>query len=172
MLILRCTRKLLPKGLAISGPAPTPTAPLGEWYANRVPVPFRGRGLVMYTNAATLLTVVAPGRELHTTLPVFRQRLPALLGRLHLPAPWVERHRAAADEVWTGPTTDRRVLGSMNDFANGIWWQAEAHRSWADVDLDAIELRLAQTPMSMLGEGKGLGFPCDILAALVFATPG
>ena len=153
MLILRCTRKLLERaGTSAPAEPPAPTAPLGEWYVNRVRVPFRGQGVVMYTNAATLLTVLAPGRELRTTLPAFQRRLPALMARLGLSAACVDQHRRAAAEVWTGPTASRHLLGSMNDFGRAIWFHGMAVRTFDRFDLDVMELRLAETPMRVDGE--------------------
>ena len=150
-MILRCTQRLLKGiGLPIVADPPAPAAALGEWYANTVALPFTGRWLVMYTSASTLLTVVAPGRAIRTTLPAFRQRLPALLRRLGLPDGWVDAQARAAEEVFVARTSNRRVLGSMNDLANQIWFVAAEQHSFQALDLESLELELAEVPLSMI----------------------
>ena len=151
-MILRCTQRLLKGiGFPIVADPPAPEAALGEWYANAVALPFTGRWLVMYTSASTLLTVVAPGRAVRTTLPVFRERLPRLLRRLGLPEEWVDAQARAVEEVFIARTNNRRVLGSMNELAYLVWFAAADHRAFQTLDLDGLELELADVPLSMLG---------------------
>jgi hypothetical protein len=151
-MIFRCTQRLL-KGtkLPITAETPESAAALGEWYVNIVPVPFAGRSLVLYTNPTTLVCVVAPGRALHTTLPTFRNRLPALLRRLELPGEWIDAQLSDLSETIVARTNNRRVLGSMNDLATQIWFEAERYRSFEGIDLDRLEVKLADNPHGMLG---------------------
>ena len=109
MVLIRATRRLL-KGAAIStdDDLPPDVGPLGEWYANPVSLPAPGRWLVLFTSADTLVSVVAPGRSLRTTLPVFERRLPLLLRRLGLPEPWVQARADAFGEVHVAARTMRR----------------------------------------------------------------
>jgi hypothetical protein len=149
-MILRCTQRLL-KGSGIQltpEPRPEPAA-LGEWFANAVPLPMPGRWVVMYTNARTLLTVLTAGRVIRTTLPAFRERLPRLLARLRLPPDWIDAQAAALDLVYFARTNDRRVLGSMNDFAGTIQYEIQ-HFGPGWFNLDRMELRLADDPMTFL----------------------
>jgi hypothetical protein len=104
----------------------------------------------MYTNARTLLTVVTIGRAIRTTLPAFRERLPKLLARLACPPEWIREQTAALDPVHFTRTNDRRVLGSMNELAYGIWFDAHRLGTYDRFDPDRFELRLAETPMSFL----------------------
>lgn len=151
MILLRATQRLLKQGgISMVPEPPLPTTILGEWYANVVPLPFPGRWIVMYTSANTLLTVVTSGRGLRTTLPVFQQRMPALLRRLRLPDPWVQAQANALEEVYVTRTNNRRVLGSMNDLAYQIRIAAEVTRSFERLDFDCLELDLAEVPLSML----------------------
>jgi hypothetical protein len=122
---------------------PAPTAALGEWYANAIALPFRGRSLVVFVQGTALLSVVAPGRVLGTTVPVFMQRLPLLLRRLELPQPWIESQAAALTSLCFARTASRSVLGSMNDIAEQIRAEAEWARSFDRLDLDRLEERLA-----------------------------
>lgn len=168
MMILRCTQRILKSArLAVESDPPPPDAPLGEWYVNVVPLPFRGRSAVMYTSADTLLTVLAFGRSLRTTLPVFQARLPGLLESLDLPAGWVAPHAAAAREVRVARTDNRRVLGSMTDFAYLVWSYVERWAVFEEVDLGWVELQLADAPMSMLSYLN----PRAAVETLVFGAP-
>jgi len=151
-MILRCTQKLL----EASGSKPEeveiePEGLLGEWYANTVALPFRGRSVVMFTSASTLLTVVAPGKVLRTTVPVFRERLPALLHRIGLPAEWVARQRIGLDEVRVTKTRDRHVLGCMNDLAYMLQIHTEDDHSFDRIDWDGLENRLSRNLLSYQG---------------------
>lgn len=167
MIVLRCTQRLLKaSGIKPVEEPPAPTAPLGEWYANIVSLPFRGRSLVVFVHGGTLLSVVAPGRVLGTTVPTFRRRLPNLLQRLDLPQPWVDAHTAALSEVCFARTASRSVLGSMNDIAVQIWVDAESVRSFDQLDLDRLESRLAGVIFGALA----YRCPIDALAELVQGT--
>ena len=151
MILLRATQRLLKhRGISVVTEPPPPTAALGEWHVNAVPLPFPGRWLVLYTSTNTLLTVVAPGKGLRTTVPIFRERLPALLRRLRLPDRWVQAQADALEEICVARTNNRRVLGSMNDLAYQIRLAAEAERSFQQLDLDRLEMYLAEVPLSML----------------------
>jgi hypothetical protein len=169
MIVLRCTRRLLKgSGFLVVAEPPASDLPLGEWYADVVPLPFPGRSVVMYTSSKTLLTVVAPGRALRTTIPIFQQRLPALLSRLQLPAAWVARHAAGASEVCIARTDNRQVLGSMNELAYMMVALAEDASSFGELDLDGLELRLSDTLMGMFGYGR----PANITAELARQSTG
>jgi|GEM_PF-1499446 len=155
MLLIRCTQRLLKASKSTPEEDPAPAeGPLGEWYANVAPLPFAGRWVVMFTHAQTLLTVVAPGRVLRTTVPVFQQRLPELLRRLEIAEEWIAEHAPGEGEVRVARTDDRRVLGSMNDLANGIWYAADEAPSFDRLDLGALERELATTRLGFLGMGS------------------
>jgi DNA-binding transcriptional LysR family regulator len=162
-MILRCTQRVLKGiGLPIVADPPAQEAALGEWYANSLALPFSGRWLVLYTSASTLLTVTAPGRAIRPTLPVFRERLPRLLRRLGLPDAWVDAQVRAARDVTVARTKDRRVIGTMNEIADLVWFMAEEHHSFHTLDLDRVELKLARVPHGMLR----YRFPIHVAEAL------
>ena len=90
--------------------------------------------------------------------------LASLLERLDVPPECISREIAAMQPVSFGRATNRRVLGSMNDFA----LQASHYLTRGD-DLAAIAVRLSHTPMSAIGERPAhLGFP-DMLARALLA---
>ena len=172
MVLLRGTRRLLKGASALLSDGPLPeVGPLGTWYANTVALPYPGRSLVLFTAADTMLSVVASGRSLRTTLPVFRRRVPILLLRLGLPGGWIQ---ARADDLADihiaragAQTLDRTVLGTMTDASYQIWAEAEAAGTFEGLDLDRVEERLARVPLGALrSERSSHGFPSDAVAEL------
>jgi hypothetical protein len=117
------------------------------------------------TSERCLLTMLLPARELRTSLvPNLHASLRSLLERLDVPEEQVSRELGAMQPVSFARATNRRVLGSMNDFA----FQAGHHLARGD-DLATMADRLAHAPMSAIGEGPGhLGFP-DMLARALLA---
>jgi hypothetical protein len=113
--------------------------------------------LVVFVHGGTLLSVVAPGRVVGTTVPVFQRRLPDLLQRLDLPQAWIDEHTAALSEVCFARTVSRSVLGTMNDIAWQIWSDAGSVRSFVQLDLDWLEARLGEVPYSALRYRSPIG---------------
>lgn len=163
-MLIRCTQKLLkassikPEEVEIE-----PEQLFGEWYATTVSLPFPGRIVVMFTSASTLLTVLAPGRVLRTTVPVFRQRLASLLHRLHLPPEWRDRQLEPLGGVSFAAARDRRVLGCVNHLGHILQGDSEFLFPAGDIDLDRLEMRLAEVPMKQPLESPDQ--PIDLEAA-------
>ena len=172
MVLLRGTRRLLKGASALLSDGPVPeVGPLGAWYANTVALPYPGRSLVLFTAAETMLSVVASGRSLRTTLPVFRRRVPVLLLRLGLPGAWIQARADDLADIYVAragaQTLDRTVLGTMTDASYQIWAEAEAAGTFDGLDLDRVEDRLAQVPLGALrSERSSHGFPSDAVAEL------
>jgi hypothetical protein len=164
MLTLRCTRIVrdrlrLPQTL----PEPPPsTGRLGDWYVHLVR--FGRPEFAIATNERSLLTVLFPARALRTTLvPNLGDALGPLLESIGVPQEAIARELAAMDPVAFGRATNRRVLGSMNDFA----FQASVHLASGD-DLIALAQRLADTPMSAIAPKRSqLGYPHEVARELL-----
>ena len=178
MVLLRGTRRLLKGASAPLSDGPVPeVGPLGTWYANTVALPYPGRSLVLFTAADTMLSVVASGRSLRTTLPVFRRRVPVLLLRLGLPGGWIQARADDLADVHVARagarTIDRTVLGTMTDASYQVWAEAQAAGiadaafAFEGLDLDRVEDRLAEVPLGALrSERSSHGFPSDAVAEL------
>jgi hypothetical protein len=166
VLTLRCTQRVrtrlrLPEQFPET---PASTGALGDWYVHLVR--FGRSEFVIATSERCLLTMMLPARELRTSLvPNLHASLRSLLERLDVPQECISRELAAMQPVSFARASNRRVLGSMNDFA----FQASHYLTHGD-DLPTIAERLAHTPMSAIGEGRGhLGFP-DMLARALLAS--
>jgi hypothetical protein len=157
MIVIRATQRLLKNSGIKPVEAPETTAALGDWFATSMVLPGH-RPVVLYVSNATLLAVLVPGRAIHTTVPGFRNRLPALLNRLGLSGEWIDHVIGGAAEHVIARTNSRRMLGIMNDIVASMPYYAEE-------TLDELELRLADTPYSA-PESPGYIFPHTALANL------
>jgi len=163
MATLHCTQKVrrrlrLPE--ALQGTTP-PTNALGDWTVNLIQ--FGRLQLVMATSERSLLTVLVPARELQKTLkPNLLVAVQTLLLALRLPAVAVNDEIASMLPISYGRAGNRRVLGSMNDFAV----QAAAYLERTD-DLLVLALQLSDTPMSAIGSNSGYGYPREVACQLL-----
>ena len=167
MLTLRLTRVVRAR-LHVSDELPEPprsSGVLGDWYVHFVR--FGRSQLILATSERSLLTVLLPAQELRTRLAQnLRASVSELLETLCIPHATIVREIAAMEPVALGRTTNRRVLGSMNDlaFQASVYFARESH------DLLAVSQRLSRTPMSAIGHKPGaLSFPDKVARALLTA---
>ena len=165
MITLRCTLKVRKRLRLAATPSDSspPTTALGDWYVNLVH--FGRQQVVMATSERSLLTVLLPARELRQSLvPNLQSAAEQLLIALGIPPDTVNREIAAMQPTAFASAVNRRVLGSMNDFA----WQLGAY---LDRTNDALELAqyLCDTPMSAVGSRYRLGIPADVARELLSA---
>jgi hypothetical protein len=118
------------------------------------------------TSERSLLSVLFPARGLREALaPSLQTGARQLLFALGVPSDIVRRKLDAMQTVNFARATNRRVLGSMNDFA----FQLD---SYMERTSDALELalRLSDTPMTAIGSRYDTGYPrevaCQLLGAL------
>jgi hypothetical protein len=149
MFTLRCTQKLLARLRAepVEDPGQADTV-LGDWYANMVRV---GRQqVVLAVSDRTLLPVVIPAKEGRTLAQRLARALEPVLVSLDLPAEEVVAECRAMQDVAIGRTTNRRVLGSLNELA----FQLEVGlRATPERSLLEHSLWLARTPMKVIDYG-------------------
>lgn len=116
MFTLRPTKKLRARVPAFvdteTGPA---TTRLGDWYANLL-VHHR-KQVVLFVSERTLLPVVVAAAPVATLTSRFQVGLGALLLTLGIADAEVAAELREMGSHAVGKTSNRRVLGSMNDFA-------------------------------------------------------
>jgi hypothetical protein len=146
MLTLRCTQKLLARGLESSpGAEEPPSALLGDWYAHvliRKP-----QHLVLCMSERTLLPVVLSAKDAKSLPMRLSDSICIVLDRLGIDREAVERERREMNVVRIGRTASRSVLGSLNDFMFQL--QVGLHRS-PERSLVEQALWLAETPCKPL----------------------
>ncbi|WP_428503580.1 DUF6933 domain-containing protein [Roseateles sp.] len=166
MYTLRCTRKLLDRGLApSSGPEQAPTTVLGDWYATLLPL--RPQQLVLCVSERSLLPLVLPAREARSLPQRLAQALPELLAAIEVPKASIEAELLAMqDASRIGTTASRSVLGSLNQLSYLLEGYA---RQYPGRTLLEHSLHLAGTPMTALG--RDAPFP-DIATRAAFSAAG
>jgi hypothetical protein len=114
MLTLRCTQKLLARGLErTAGAEAPPTTLLGDWYANVLTR--RPQHLVLCMSERTLLPVVLPAKDAKSLPARLSEAVCLVLDRLDIEREAIERERREMQAVRVGRTASRSVLGSLND---------------------------------------------------------
>jgi hypothetical protein len=160
MFNLHCTSKLLDR---IKPPTEAPkaaTTRLGAWYATAL---FWKPQMALMVNERTLLPVLLPLAPAATLAQRFPIALMGVLRALDLPAEFIQSEIEGMGEVVYAKTSNRSVLGMMNQFA----FLAEGYRD-QDVSIDPIKLatKLAGTPCGPLY--KGAIFPDKAVRELVY----
>jgi hypothetical protein len=146
MVIFRCTRKLLRHvgdGSRDGGEPPKSTARLGDWFANVVVV--HRQHIVLAVSGVTLLPVLVRAAPYKTMVPRIAEAAGLVLRALEIAEDKIATEEEAMREAIMTTTNDRRVVGSMNDFA----WMAEAYVE--HLSLHDAALKLAEAPCSPLG---------------------
>lgn len=125
---------------------PESTTALGDWYANILYS--RPNQLVLCVSARSLLPVVLRAREFGTLALRFRDALALILGALRVPKPLIDAELREMELFSYGPTQNRRMLGSVNDF---MFRLAVLVHERSHLSLTAMALRLAATPCAPIG---------------------
>ena len=145
---LHCTKKLLdrikPSAIALDGATGTL---LGNWYATAL---FWKPQVALLVNEKTLLPVLmplAPATDLATRFP---EQLAGVLVAHGMPQQFIDHELAQMNEVQYAKTSNRSVVGIMNQFS----YLTEGYRDYLETkDLLALSLRLSETPCSPLYKG-------------------
>lgn len=144
--VIHCTKKLLEriKPQTIGAGGALGMTLLGNWYATAL---FWKPQVVLLVNERTLLPVLmplAPATDLATRLP---EHLASVLAAHGMPQQFIEHELAQMNEVKYAKTSNRSVVGIMNQFS----YLAEGYREYLETkDLLALSVRLSETPCSPL----------------------
>jgi hypothetical protein len=121
-----------------------PRSVLGNWYATAL---FWKPQLALFVHEETLLPVLMPLAPISTLSERFPVHLTAVLKALDVDASFIGAQVAAMSEVQYAKTSNRSVLGIMNQFS----YLAEGYREYLETsDLLELSLKLANTPCSPL----------------------
>src|SRR6202790_2274081 len=165
MLSLCCTKIIRNRlGLPAQLLAPVqPSTRLGNWYVH--PARFGHQQIVLATSKRSLLTVLLPARQLRGSIEInFQAAVAELLAALQLPAPIVSRELAAARPISFAAASNRRVIGSMNEYV----WQLGSYLTRTGDPLE-LSLQLNNTPMSAVGSKSSYGFPDEVARDLLMS---
>lgn len=139
------TKKLLDRtqpSVPVTGGATD--AVLGNWYATAL---FWKPQLALFVHEETLLPVLMPLAPSNSLAERFPAHLAAMLNALDVDARFIAAQVAAMGEVQYAKTSNRSVLGIMNQFS----YLAEGYREYLETsDLLELSLKLAHVPCSPL----------------------
>lgn len=130
MMTLCCTRKLLKKLNLPPIPSATPaTTVLGDWCANFFDA--RPEPIVLCLSERSLLAVLIPFAGPEELRARFRQAVSDLLTRLDIPKESVRAEQRAMTDIAFGSTSNRKVLGCLNEAAYAVSMEFDsAHERW------------------------------------------
>ena len=112
-----------------------------------------------------MLTVLLPARQLRESIEIsFQAALAELLAALQLPAKIVSRELAAVQPISFAAASNRRVIGSMNEYV----WQLGSYLTRTGDPLE-LSMQLNKTPMSAVGTKSNYGFPDEVARELLLS---
>jgi hypothetical protein len=156
MPLIRCTQKLL-RELEIQGYAPlqesSSTGLLGDWYANLMRI--ERRKCLLFTSGKTLYSFFVPGvrkAELQNLLEMFRLNLRMNLAAELTDAKVIDRIMEQYAQLSIAGTSNRSVLGSMNDIARHVEFYISYRAGGLDTcDIISLNKELNRIPMKAIG---------------------
>ena len=148
--LIHCTKKLLdrikcePSAIAPDG---VPGTLLGNWYATAL---FWKPQVALFVNEKTLLPVLLPLAPASDLAMRFPEYLAGVLAAHRVPQPFIDHELAQMNEVQFAKTSNRSVVGIMNQFT----YLAEGYREYLETkDLLTLSIRLSETPCRPLHKG-------------------
>jgi hypothetical protein len=139
---LRCTQKLLRRGLAETAASSQVDTLLGDWYANVLIA--RPSHLVLCVSERTLLPVVVVAKDIKHLPERVVEAVARVLYALRVEPSAIEAELAAMRTWHVGRTASKRVIGSLNDLMFQLANQLHAH---PERSLLEQALHLAEVPM-------------------------
>jgi hypothetical protein len=107
--------------------------------------------------------VLLPARELRQSIQSsFHEAVTELLTALQVPRDVVTRELQALHPISFAAASNRKVIGSMNEFV----WQLGSYLNRTGDPLE-LSLQLSETPMSAVGSKSSYGFPREVAQQLL-----
>lgn len=151
MQIIHCTKKLLNELGALGSKMPDghPTGVFGPWHANLIRI--ERRKCILFTNDRTLYSFLVPGvKKKDDFHDLFLMNLNAHLVVEGLRQGEILKALAEYGEIAVAPTSNRSVLGSMNDLANQVEFLISRAGGLEKADMLRVNMMLNRVPMGAL----------------------
>jgi hypothetical protein len=148
MISLRCTATLLKRLRVPVSPTAAATGRLGDWTAK--PLRFHGQRLALCTNERSFLSVVVPTAPVTTFRDRFAGAAQHRINQIPVGASLRLNEVAGLREVRFGRASNRSVLSTMTQLAlDAEFWLSDQPLP-RSLDLEALGMRLCDTPCSGL----------------------
>ena len=154
MQILHCTKKLMNEFEASPGSSITPEQSsgfLGPWHANLIRI--ERRKCILLTNDRTLYSFLVPGvkkKDLGNFRELFALHLKMNLEKEGFGPADVIKALEEYGEIAIAPTTNRSVLGSMNDLAYQAEFLVSRAGGLEQGDMLTVNMMLNRIPMGAI----------------------
>ena len=149
MFTIHATKKLLDRVKApVIDRSEEPDTVLGNWYANAI---FWKPQVALFVNERTFLPVLVPLAPASSVAARLPDALGEILEAIDVDPSFMDVERLAMDEAVYAKTSNRQVVGVMNEFIFSAPYYREAA---AEGDLLSISLKLATTPVGPLRNGN------------------
>jgi len=163
MRYLKCTKKVLDEigiktPVAIE-PRDNATEPLGDWCVNLLRT--QRKKFLLIVNEKTLFSILVPEvkkAQIQNIAVVFRKALFAALIDEEFTAEQAEKLLTEYDEIGISKTTDRSVLGSMNDYAYHYKSFVERCGGFENCRIPLLMMHINRMPMG----AKNYAYPVDL----------
>ena len=163
-MLICCTLKLLKE---LKTPITTNPDPASEsWHANLLRID--RRKCVLLTHDKTLYSIFLPALrkpDFAYFTDLFQQHLFKTLRLDGFPQPQIEFWLEQMRQIEYAKTNNRRVLGSMNDYAFQLKTFVALDGGFANADLHRLYQRINDTPMSAINYDNGLSAMQKYLAS-------
>ena len=153
MATLRCTKKLLSELRRKPSDGTQDAAKFGSWHANLLRID--RRKCILFTHDLTLYTFFVPGLtkpHFQNFDEVFRQNLFKNLISENLPQKQIEIFLDDIRKIEITKTSNRSVLGSMNDLTFQLKYQIADEGGLSGTDISKLNHDLNRIPMGAIKE--------------------
>lgn len=151
MQVIHCTKKLLIElGALGSKMPPEPSAGfLGPWHANLIRI--ERKKCILFTNDRTLYSFLVPGyKKKDDVHDLFLLNLNSSLAAEGFGQGDILKALDEYREIAIAPTTNRSVLGSMNDLVNQVEFYIGRAGGLEDAEMLRVNMMLNRVPMGAL----------------------
>ena len=131
----------------------SPTAALGDWYANIVETEQRGE-LIVFVNERSLLSVAVEQKQFAEVIPTFVQRLHNLLCVLQLPQSEIQKEIQEIGDIQVALVKNQRVTGFMNQIGGRYRQIFDETPAGKTINLANVEIELSDEVLKALGNQK------------------
>jgi hypothetical protein len=153
MLTLQCTQKLL-KELDVEVSPIKDTDPIALWHANLLILD--RRKCVLFTNDKTRYTFLVPGLrkpDFKHLGELFMDSLFRCMLNDGIPQKGVEKVLNTCSRYCFTKSSDRSVLGTMNDMASIVKWFVSDEGGLVNADISEIMMKVNRMPLKPLDYG-------------------